>query len=187
MRRVIKVGGSLLLRPDLPESLSLWIARQSTAENLIVIGGGKLIDAIRQLDQLRPGDPIETHWRCVDLLEVTRQIVSTWFDWESILTGPQLQDRITNQFSRHRPTLVAVKSFYDRGSTCDAPLDWRTTSDTIAAVLAKTVHAEELILLKSCAIDPRMDLIALAQQGIVDESLLRFRSRSLSIRVEQLV
>ncbi len=155
MRRVIKIGGSLLSRADLPGLFTGWINRQGKAENLVIVGGGELVDAIRTLDQIRPGDSLETHWRCVDLLDVTYQVVSSWFAWQLVSTSSQLEERLNHGFAVDRANLVAVRSFYDRDSTIDVPLDWQTTSDTIAAILANKVGADELVLLKSCYVDPR--------------------------------
>ncbi len=105
MRRVIKVGGSLLSSPNLPDSLTRWIERQGVAENLVVVGGGELVDAIRKLDQIRPSDPVKTHWRCIELMEMTRSIFADWFDWDSIITSRQLETVMANEFSSERPTV----------------------------------------------------------------------------------
>lgn len=161
MRRVIKVGGSLLSRPNLPDSLTRWFARQSKAENLVIVGGGELVESIRRLDQLRPSEPVDTHWLCVDLLESTRKIFANWFEWESLTSGRDLRERIRTGFSVDQPTLVAVPSFYHGSTDFDAPLDWRTTSDTIAALLALTAAADELVLLKNCDVDPNSSIAEL--------------------------
>ena len=71
MRRVVKVGGSLLTRTDLQSKLTEWLDRQGKAQHLLVIGGGELIDAIRRLDRIRPADSSDVHWQCIDLLDVT--------------------------------------------------------------------------------------------------------------------
>jgi aspartokinase-like uncharacterized kinase len=190
MRRVIKVGGSLLLRDDLLEVLPRWISRQSNAETLVVVGGGELIDAIRHLDEVRCGDPVETHWMCVDLLEPIYRIFSQWFDWPCIATPEALQWGIESGFSVDSPTLVAVSAFYDRACatdhTLDMPLDWRTTTDSIAALLAHRIDAEELVLLKSCDVEPTASLEQLARSGVVDEALPRVPLQATKIRVEKL-
>jgi aspartokinase-like uncharacterized kinase len=186
MRRVIKVGGSLLTRPDLQPALGGWMEQQSVAENLVIVGGGELIDEVRRSDQIRPGDPAEVHWRCIDLLETTRNTVASQMDWNSVLTTDELSVRIEQGFSNDQPTLVAVKSFFDRDSQINVPLDWRTTSDTIAAILAIKVEAEELVLLKSCALDPSNDILSLAKRGIVDEAFPTIAGEILSVRVERL-
>lgn len=186
MRRVIKVGGSLLSSPNLPDSLTRWIERQGVAENLVVVGGGELVDAIRKLDQIRPSDPVKTHWRCIELMEMTRSIFADWFDWDSIITSRQLETVMANEFSSERPTVVAVKAFYDAATKSTVPMDWCTTSDTIAAILALTVEADELVLLKRCELDPRQSIAGLAASGIVDQAIQHLADQVPSIRVEQL-
>jgi 5-(aminomethyl)-3-furanmethanol phosphate kinase len=44
---------------------------------------------------------------------------------------------------------------------------WDITSDSLAAWLAKTIHAERLILVKSCNVNAE-SVAELARQGIVD-------------------
>lgn len=187
MRRVVKVGGSLLLRGDLPESLRHWIESQAAAQTFVVFGGGELIDAIRHLDQLRPGDPSEVHWRCVDLLQVTFEIASTWLaDWPRVDTTENVGDALAALTNCRPAALVSVRSFYRRDSGSRLPLNWNTTADSIAAELAVQVDADELVLLKSCDIDPFADTESLAQRGIVDRSLATISPRVKSIRVEKL-
>ena len=191
MRRVVKVGGSLLLRDDLPAALPRWLATQSEAETLIVVGGGELIDAVRRLDQIRSGDSIEIHWLCVELLETTRQLFAQWFDWPSVCTADELDAASESGFSRQLPTLVAVKAFYGRRlvghQRVAMPLDWRTTTDAIAALLAMRTRADELVLLKSCDVDPRASIEQLAIDRVVDEALPMVASQVKRVLVEKLI
>ncbi len=114
MRRVVKVGGSLLGREDLTIALPRWLERQAECETLMLTGGGGLVDAIRDLDAIRPGDPVRTHWICVELLDVTFRLMSNWFDWPTVNTSAQLQQGLIEGFGIDRPTLVAVDAFYSR-------------------------------------------------------------------------
>lgn len=187
MRRVVKVGGSLLIRSDLKQALTTWLDSQSKAETLVVVGGGELIDAIRHLDRTHPGNPIETHWLCVDLLEATCRLCASWFDWKCVHTSETLQARIRDGFGVEVPCLISVSAFYDRSNAPKAiPQDWRTTTDTIAALLARIAAADELVLLKSCPTDPSASVQELADQGIVDEALPLIESTVPSIRVTTL-
>ena len=47
MIRVVKVGGSLLDLPQLPQKLRMWLAAQSPAHNVLVVGGGPLVEQVR--------------------------------------------------------------------------------------------------------------------------------------------
>ena len=189
MRRVVKVGGSLLDRVDLTSALSRWVEQQAGSETLIVVGGGSLVDAIRNLDTIRPGDPVEVHWLCVDLLNVTFRLMSNWFTWPAVRTPEQLRTQMAAGFAKDRPTLVAVEAFYSRDlmNDCKNPMlpeNWQTTTDAIAAFLAWRTGADELVILKSCSIDPAMRLDQLAAHGIIDEALPRIAKRIPSVRVE---
>ena len=186
MRRVIKIGGSLLLRDRLVDEVNDWISRQSPANHLVVVGGGMLIDAIRDLDRVRPGNASETHWLCVDLLHVTSVRVASWFGWKRVETPEQLRQSLGAR--SNRPTLVFPAAFYSRQlpRPLDVPEDWRTTTDTIAALLAIFIEADELVLLKSCAVDSSLSTEQLANEGIVDHALPLVADRLKAIRVEPL-
>lgn len=171
MRRVVKLGGSLLVREDLTDRLRQWHAAEPRGETLLIVGGGELIDAVRRLDRVRRGDPAEVHWRCVSLLQATFETVCEWFpDWASIVTAAQFRQQLRDGFARDRPTLVSVSAFYRRDSAAGLPEDWRTTTDAIAAYLAHQVDADELVLLKSCEVDSSADIADLAAPGIVDSA-----------------
>lgn len=194
VRRVIKVGGSLLERPDLQDALTRWISRQpsgepSSIENLVVVGGGPLVDAVRDLDQLHPGDPEEIHWLCVELLDATFRLVSAWFDWPTISTSEEFEQAMRCGCTRERPTLVAVRSVYHRHQVplpSELPCNWQTTSDSIAAWLARRSEADELVLLKSCSVDPAWKPEQLASCGIVDEVFPAIARGIAAVRVERL-
>jgi len=68
MLQVVKLGGSLLTRPSLIEDLHQWRCRQRHRQTLAIVGGGRMIDAVRQWDRLRPAASPDVHWLCVDLL-----------------------------------------------------------------------------------------------------------------------
>ena len=187
MRRVVKVGGSLLLRQDLPGALADWFERQRPAENIVIVGGGELIDAIRHLDAIRPGESSEVHWRCVDLLTITYQTLCDWFPhWEHVSNVESFERRVNFGFSSGKPTLVDVKAFYRRGDPSGLPLDWRTTTDAIAAVLGIKAIADEVVLLKSCDVSSSADIHDLASEGVVDDALPLVAAQVRSIRVEKL-
>lgn len=190
MRRVIKVGGSLLLQANLVSALNEWLSKQSPAENLVIFGGGELIDAIRHLDQVHPGNPMETHWTCVGLLDVTFHLATQWFDWNLVRSSADFQRGVDQGFTGDRPTLIRVSAFYHREARIAAerrlPLDWTTTTDSIAALLALQSKADEVILLKSCDVDQAKSIQDLAESGVVDMALPRIASQISELRAEKL-
>jgi aspartokinase-like uncharacterized kinase len=183
--RILKLGGSLLVRPDWPMRLRIWLQRQTPAVNLLIVGGGKIIDAVRELDSIHPLDQVYLHWLCVDLLAATFHISSQLLpEFEPIHDAQQLQALCASlgtnsgagkevSESATRNYLLQVAAFYSRTThTTLMDEDWSTTSDSIAAWLARQAQAEELVLFKSVSApagrnDPRF----LASLGIVDEGL----------------
>lgn len=187
MKRVVKLGGSLLDRHQLKRDLTTWLSEQSPAQTLMIVGGGALIDAIRRLDDHGGSDPATVHWRCVDLLQTTFQFLSDWFPhWPTIDSVEQLQNAICEGVPVDSPTLVGVGSFYAPGGDDGLPHDWRTTSDAIAALLAIRWQADELVLLKSCQVDSSLSIDELAGAGIVDHSLPLIAGGVNEIRIEML-
>ena len=187
IRRVVKVGGSLLLRPDLPQDLNAWLANQTPAQTLVIVGGGQLIDAIRKLDAVRHTDTVSVHWRCVESLRTTFEFFADWFPhWPTIRNAAEYTAALDRGFACDYPTLIAVSAFYRPQQEFDLPTDWRTTTDAIATVLAVECSADELVLLKSCEVDSSLSLEQLAAAGIVDEAMAPMAQRIDSIRVEPL-
>jgi aspartokinase-like uncharacterized kinase len=56
----------------------------------------------------------------------------------------------------------------------DTLTTWGVTSDSLAAWLANRLNAEELVLVKACAVEPSMDLAGCVAAGILDQEFLRF-------------
>jgi aspartokinase-like uncharacterized kinase len=167
--RIIKVGGSLLDWPALPQALRSWLDEQPLARNILLCGGGAVVDAVRQTDRnFELGDEA-AHWLAIDGLAVTARLLGT------ILNVPVLTtyDDLTSQrhdkdagclvfdpreFLRNRETHLPGPKL---------PHDWSVTSDSIAARLAVALSADELALLKSSD-PPAASLAELAATGHVD-------------------
>lgn len=185
-RRVLKIGGSLLLRPDLRASVKNWLRLQGTKETFVVVGGGKTIDAIRELDDMWPSDTSDVHWLCIELLQATLFFAHRVFpDWNIVRTADELM--ASSQKENEPPRLVAVDAFYRRDAgppdqECGLPETWGTTTDSLAAFLAHRVQAHELVLLKSCKI-PDVSHTDLASMGIVDSVFPQAASRIPNVRI----
>lgn len=145
--------------------------RVLTTQVNFVVGGGAIIDAFRQLDSIHTLDPVDLHWRCVAALRHTSEIFA------SLIPNCTVIDSADAFRSHHNsPTavgnfVIVPGAFYNRDSGDELPCDWTTTSDSIAALLAVKLNAEQLILLKSCDIPQGMSLCDAAAAGIVDPVL----------------
>lgn len=197
MRRIIKIGGSMLLRDNLAAAVNHWLNAHPADQTMIIIGGGKLIDAVRELDQNHKMASEQTHWMCVDLLTATACFAADLFGWPLITTEQQWKELVQRgkkspnlQSHERQPTVITPTVFYNRSTNVpntQVPHDWRTTTDSIAALLAHKIDADELVLLKSCPIAKHMSLSQLADSGIVDEAFPGVAADLRSIRIEQLV
>jgi 5-(aminomethyl)-3-furanmethanol phosphate kinase len=159
--RIIKLGGSLLTQALLPSRFHVWMADRSTSRNLIVVGGGELVEAVRELDQIHHFDESFVHWLCVDLMHQTALLAQQLLNIDTLCASP---DQLLgwNQTWQHfdqdvhplaSTAIVSPNAFYTRETAseqqCPLSESWKTTSDSIAAWLARRLDAHELVLLKS--------------------------------------
>lgn len=189
--RVLKLGGSLLTRKEWPQRLRAWLSGQPAALNLLVVGGGEIVEAVRDLDSVHQFSPAFAHWLCVDLLSATMQIASCLLPEMPVIANPeQLHVTLASVHTSTPPItcLVHVNAFYGRSVTTPLlPEDWSTTSDSLAAWLAVQVNADELVLFKSVAHPEGItSIIELANLGIVDQTLVNLADRINATRIVNL-
>lgn len=182
LRRVIKLGGSLLDWPEFPGQLRTWLARQQSACNLILVGGGELVEAIRKLDHALGLGEAKAHWHCIRALGITAAIFGNLFPTAA---------RIPNETSTLATGLYLLDAEWIvqedlRRSARPLPETWDVTTDSIAARATILVGATELVLLKSTLPDRPGGLRTLAEAGYVDrhfpvcaKSLTRIRAVNL--------
>ncbi|MEZ6086511.1 MAG: hypothetical protein R3C05_00440 [Pirellulaceae bacterium] len=171
--RVVKLGGSLLTRPDVDHRLADWLQFTATeGRAAIVVGGGQLIDVMRSFDQRWPLDAEAMHWRCVELLRYTMEIIADRMPQLKSIRDVDGLDEWRRDADTSRDALVDVNAFY-RKEDADSrrlPSSWKTTTDSIAALLAFKLEAESLTLLKSCSPPIDDDWVAASRAGIVDDA-----------------
>lgn len=86
--RVLKLGGSLLLLPDWPERLTAWLQANPAPMNLLLVGGGQIVNAVRELDAQHNFPITFVHWLCIDLLSATARIAGQLLPAFPLLTTP---------------------------------------------------------------------------------------------------
>jgi 5-(aminomethyl)-3-furanmethanol phosphate kinase len=174
---VVKIGGSLLTRPDLSQRLRAWLMNEQTSHPpthfVLIAGGGQWVETIRAIDAKQPLGVERAHWICVSLMDVTAGLVGAMLpelfvvdataDLQSRLPEPGATLLRPSEFvSQVEPMLPGIR----------LPADWSVTSDAIAGRLAVALGADELALLKSTpppiAADGSNWLARLAAAGYVD-------------------
>ncbi len=182
MQRVIKLGGSLLQRPNLRQVIFDWLEKEPPATNFVIVGGGGIIDAVRDFDSVHTPDQELIHWLCVDLLSATQSLVASVFpEWVNITDRSTLL-AFTARRQEQKTAIIAVKTFYSADQDHGLSRDWNTTTDSIAAALAVHVDADELVLFKSCEITHN-DTKRMIKEGILDPTFEKISADVRKIRV----
>jgi 5-(aminomethyl)-3-furanmethanol phosphate kinase len=168
--RIVKVGGSLLDWPPLPQALLDWLDGQALAFNVLVCGSGPLADAIRRADRDFSLGEEASHWLCIEAMSLSARLLHAVLrDIRLVVTF----DALVAVISKGQPGTAIfdpreLLSVHEPGLPGRSlPHDWSVSSDSIAARLAEVVLAQELVLLKSCD-SPSVSLGALAAMGLVD-------------------
>jgi hypothetical protein len=140
---VIRFGGSLLGRADWPElAASLLdgpilfgaVGRPRT----IVVGGGGVVEGLRDIDRKRSLDLRLVHRLAIDCMGITARLVAT-------LLGLPL---VTRPVDHHAVLDMASWLAAEPARASAIPASWSVTSDSLAAAVAATV-AGDLLLVKS--------------------------------------
>ncbi len=174
--RIVKVGGSLLELPDLADRLRRWLAIQTPAHHVLVAGGGRLVEQIRQWHALRPLSNVAAHWMCIDAMTVTAHMLHDRLPEIALIED----DRLLCQRVGFRDCTIFGPALWMRHGEpsivgTKLPSSWEVTSDAIAGRLAVALDADELVLMKSSlpAESTSGELSALSTAGYVDPMLPR--------------
>jgi aspartokinase-like uncharacterized kinase len=173
--RIIKLGGSLLSLDDLRPRFHAWLQTQTPARNLIVAGGGQAVEAIRELDAIHHFSAALAHWICIDLMSVTATLASELLDLERpIATERGLSEFLTRTSASPAIACIRPTAYYTpliaASKQCTLPESWDCTSDSIAAWLAISLAADQLVLLKSIdsGLGQKISLTPTAIQALAD-------------------
>jgi len=169
--RVVKVGGSLLDFAGLPRAWSDWLAGQTPAVNVLIAGGGRWADVVRDADRMWGLGDETAHWLAIDVLAVSSRLLAAILpdarleqDWERL--RQLMKGREANSPLVFSP-VAFLQQLEARFPPHPLPHDWHVTTDSIAARIATLLDADELVLLKSADPPP------LLQPPYVDEYFTR--------------
>lgn len=154
---VIKLGGSLLRRPGWPEAVGSLLEREAVgrAATWLVIGGGPVVDGLRQLDQIEPQPPERMHRLAITAVSLTARLVAE-----------RLKLPLIDAPAAATVAVLDVSQAACGPVLAPLPCSWAVTSDSIAAAVAAAWLAE-LLLIKSSA-PPRGSLASLSESGWLD-------------------
>jgi aspartokinase-like uncharacterized kinase len=179
-RRVVKLGGSLLELPYVVGRLRTWIASQVPATTVLVVGGGRLADAIRDAQSLHGFSDSAAHWLCIRAMAIQAEMMRLLMpEAQLISTAAEVQCNLAPQLKIVDPWRFSCQP--GPNPLISLPESWDVTSDSIAARVAEIIGADELVLLKS-ALPADSAIAAMSQAGYVDRFFPQAASALARIR-----
>ena len=136
--RVVKVGGSLLQNPRLAECLNRFLANHTEFTHLVMVGGGKSVDCLRDWQAIHELPDEYCHWAAIRMMSETARLLNQICPELPIVDSP---------FQPLGNSIFEGGAFFGNRSTLSK--DWNTTSDSMAAEVAEAISADELWLFKS--------------------------------------
>lgn len=181
-RIVLKIGGSLLFSDlGLNQCVSAIQNEFPDAQINVIVGGGDTVESMRTLHRLYPHLSNEAmHWRCVKLLDATWEVLCELLPKAHRVC--EYEQFSTDDFLESKLNAVRVGAFYQALSPMKiAPeqtpkVGWETTSDALAWLLAKTISATSIVLIKMSDVPTDISLDEAAKRGIIDPELARLSS-----------
>lgn len=164
---VVKLGGSLLDMPGVWTKLRNWLDALR-APHILIIGGGAVVEAVRQLDLLYPLDRHLAHNLALKGMELTAHVANAILPRSEKVYGfcdcrRAYRDGMT-------PIIDPLWFLAKLDNKDDSlPHSWDVTSDSIAARIAREFKATHLYLLKSRSAPHFQTWEEFAAEGIVDK------------------
>ena len=167
---VIKVGGSLFDLPNLGNRLSHVLGQLDGSRPLIISGGGRTADLVRDWDRIHNLGEERAHWLAIQSLTLNERLLnqllpeSEWVDSHAAAEAAWRANRVP---------ILSAYAYLSRPANSslehmELPAAWEVTSDSIAAWITLTWPADELVLLKSVDLPDTVTTDDLSAQELVD-------------------
>jgi len=169
---IIKLGGSLSRSDTLVNCLNAVEKNYQGRAVVIVPGGGAFADQVRLAQQQWQFDDTTAHHMA---LLAMQQMALMFKGLKPDFTIADTVAAIHDQLDRKKTVIWSPDIIELDNAGIEA--SWDITSDSLAAWLAKTLSATELILIKSAAINPNLSQQQLAEQNIIDKAFCDFASQ----------
>jgi aspartokinase-like uncharacterized kinase len=171
---VVKVGGSLFDRADLGPRLQCWLEDQRPHRVLLVPGGGRAADLVRELDRLHDLGEERSHWLALQAMTLNAHFLAALVPGAPLVADPRALSAVAG---------VAILDGHafaqaDEGQSGSLPHTWSVTSDSVAARAAVVADAAALVLLKSVSIPPAVSWSQAIDRGWVDALFVEVLERA---------
>lgn len=168
MKRVIKLGGSLLQGQALPACLNA--AESLSGVKVLVPGGGVFAEQVRQAQVIHGFDDVSAHAMAILAMRQMALLIKGLKPDYSLLESAEHLAVADGGVAVWSPRLRELDN-------AGVPASWDVTSDSLAAWLAARIGADELMLVKSANVRSGASLSELRQQGVVDAAFSAFAAK----------
>ena len=142
---VIKLGGSLLSQPGWPQGIAELLralaAQSRESPALLVVGGGSVVEGLRQIDAAGPQPAELMHALAIEMMGITARLVAAAIGLPLVTAWPTSN-------ARGACLLDVPQWLAENQRLSTLPEGWDVTSDSIAACVAAACGGE-LLLVKS--------------------------------------
>jgi aspartokinase-like uncharacterized kinase len=213
-KHVMKLGGSLFLFPNFAEQLRHWWRHLQVREHeleptpwFVVVGGGKVVDAVRQWDETHELPARDSHQLALAGMSVTAQFVARLMDWPLAVLSPNFTSEqcetgwspssggVGAAHAKFRPGIRQHQAFPDCPLVIDLsvavaadpelPASWEVTSDSLALWFAHRIGSRRLVLMKAVnPLETPVKIGKIAQDGWVDAYFSRMWSKAPEVEVQ---
>jgi aspartokinase-like uncharacterized kinase len=170
---VLKVGGSLLDWPGFPEGFQTCLDALLPHRVVVIVGGGRAADFLRELDSLHGIGEKRAHGLALRALDLTAHLAAALVPSLTVVERP---DELEATWKCGVTPVLTPRWFVetiDREATEPLEESWEVTTDSIAARLAVHLRADELRLLKSIGPDGTWSRTEASRSGLVDPAFPR--------------
>jgi aspartokinase-like uncharacterized kinase len=165
---VIKLGGSLAAADTLLDCLNRVQQNYQGRAVVIVSGGGIFAEQVRIAQQHWQFDDYSAHAMAILAMQQMAWLLKA-LKTDFVLVHSVWE--ITQQCGQN---IVIWSPALEELDKAGIAASWDITSDSLAAWLANTLQANELIIVKSASIDNTLSLAQLAESGIIDKAFCEY-------------
>jgi aspartokinase-like uncharacterized kinase len=168
---VVKLGGSLLGSPELPQWLDTLV-KMSDGKVLIVPGGSVFADAVRLAQQRSSISDVTAHHLALLAMDQFGLLLAG-MNPDLVTASSELE--IAERGWQHRGIVWLPSDMVMADE--NIAKNWRVTSDSLSAWIAKKISAEHLLIVKSASLTSHSstaDLQALIDAQVLDQAFTEF-------------
>jgi hypothetical protein len=141
---VIKIGGGLFRVPGALAAVCTTVGAMGRREAIVVVpGGGRLADAVRELDQAIGLTADAAHWMAILAMDQYAHVLAERIDGAALV---EESGAIAGELAAGRIVVLAPSRWLRAADPL--PHSWDATSDSVAAFVAGALDASRLVLVK---------------------------------------